>query len=215
MLMLAVLPYFLAERMGGTQFVFGGFLLNPLDGNSYLAKMFEGWQGAWTFTLPFTATPGEGTYLFVFYLLLGHIARWTGLSLLLVFHLARVLSALVFLVALNRFFQWVLPEHKLTVLAFTLAALGGGLGWLAYPWLGLFTPDMWVAEAFPFLSVYSNPHFPLALALLMAILQSYSRRFSSGQWAKSISAGFSIGMLLPFGVVIAGLLLIARAIWEW
>lgn len=71
--MLAVsLPYAWALAAGGDTHVFGGFLLNPIDGNSYLAKMMQGWSGAVTFTLPYTAEPGEGVILFVFYLFLGH-----------------------------------------------------------------------------------------------------------------------------------------------
>ena len=68
----------LAVIAGGDTHVFGGFLLNPLDGNSYLAKMQQGASGSWRFTLPFTPEPGEGAYLFLFYLALGHLCRLTG-----------------------------------------------------------------------------------------------------------------------------------------
>ena len=66
-LLLVTIPYFLAARSAGTDYEFSGFLLNPLDGNSYLSKMFQGWEGNWRFKLPYTADPGEGAYLFLFY----------------------------------------------------------------------------------------------------------------------------------------------------
>ncbi len=44
--------YILAYQDEGYRF--GGFLLNPIDGNTYLAKMYQGWQGSWRFSLPFT-----------------------------------------------------------------------------------------------------------------------------------------------------------------
>ena len=75
-----VLPFVIAALVGGPQRVFVGFLFNPIDGATYLAKMYEGLMGQWRFTLPYTAEPGQGAYLFLFYLFLGHLARWTGLS---------------------------------------------------------------------------------------------------------------------------------------
>ena len=84
------LPYVFAVLVSGKDYVFNGFLLNFGDGNSYLAKMYEGWNGSWRFTLPYTAEPGQGGYIFLFYLFLGHLARWLGLPLLIVYHAARL-----------------------------------------------------------------------------------------------------------------------------
>ncbi|MEN6408498.1 MAG: hypothetical protein ABFD44_02140, partial [Anaerolineaceae bacterium] len=41
-LLLVSLPYVVAAVSAAPGMPFGGFLLNPLDGNSYLAKMREG-----------------------------------------------------------------------------------------------------------------------------------------------------------------------------
>ena len=90
-LILTSAPYYLAARGGGEDYVFAGFLMNPLDGNTYLAKMYQGYQGNWKYTLPYTAVKGEGAYLFEFYLFLGHLARLFDLPLIIVFHLARLL----------------------------------------------------------------------------------------------------------------------------
>jgi hypothetical protein len=69
--LLTLLPYLWANAAAGSGHVFAGFLLNPLDGATYLAKMRQGWEGNWLFTLPFTADPGPGSFLFTYYLLLG------------------------------------------------------------------------------------------------------------------------------------------------
>ena len=58
------IPYVIAFLASGKDFAFAGFLLNVGDGNSYLAKMYEGWNGSWRFTLPYTANPGQGGYIF-------------------------------------------------------------------------------------------------------------------------------------------------------
>jgi len=213
-LVMVTLPYMIAASAGGSEYVFGGFLLNPLDGNSYLAKMYQGWSGAWQFTLPFTADPGQGAYLFLFYLFLGHLARWTGLSLLMVFHLARVIAGILLVLALAYFFPRVMPEGRHAGFAFALAALGSGLGWLAVA-LGGFTSDFWVAEAYPFLSFYANPHFPLAMAISLWLLASPGEPFTWLRAAMTVVAGLLLGILLPFAAVIVGLVLVALAIWNW
>src|SRR5574338_1585251 len=86
-----LLPYLLAFILAGPQHVFTGFLVNTADGATYLAKMRQGYEGFWQFTLAFTAQPGEGAHLFLFYLFLCHLARLSNLPLLIVYHLARLL----------------------------------------------------------------------------------------------------------------------------
>lgn len=238
-LLLAALPYLWAADAGDGA-VFGGFLFNPLDGNSYLAKMYQGWQGSWQFRLPYTAEPGEGAYLFLFYLFLGHLARWSGLPLLWVFHLARLAGALAMLLALARLFEATLPEAAARRLAFALAAFGSGLGWLA-ALFGGFTADFWLAEAYPFLSAFANPHFPLGLALTAWLVtparvapETIGPARGGGAspnsdpeglhhpWGETtpvrlavgLAAGLALGVILPFGVVVAGAALLGAALWE-
>jgi hypothetical protein len=189
-------PYLYASRMGGEDYVFGGFLINPLDGNSYLAKMYQGWQGAWRYQLAFTPDPGEGAYLFLFYLFLGHLARWLNAPLLLVFHLARLLGALTLLIVLWRFCVSLFSRTRTRRWAYALAALGSGIGWLLIPF-GAFTADFWVAEAYPFLSTFANPHFTFGLALVLWQVIPVARR----RWARALAA-LLLSVINPFGIVI-------------
>lgn len=198
------LPYLFAVNAAGQNSVFGGFLLNPIDGNSYLAKMYQGWRGDWRFTLPYTAQPGSGGYLFLFYIFLGHLARWVNLPLLLVFHIFRIIGTGGMLIALYYFFKVTLVEKRFYVPAFALAALGSGLGWLLLPF-GAFTSDYWVAETYPFLSAYANPHFVIGLALLLWILAQQARSKGLAAIDKFLIALAALGLsvISPFGVVIA------------
>ena len=107
--------------------------INPADGNSYLAKMMEGWRGDWLFTLPYTADPGPGTLIFSYYLFLGHLARWTGLGLELVYHLARVAGGLALLLTAYVFVGRFVAERRWHMALWLLFALSSGLGWLAAP----------------------------------------------------------------------------------
>ncbi|HLE15911.1 MAG TPA: hypothetical protein VI776_14270, partial [Anaerolineales bacterium] len=215
-LVLITLPYLAAAQAGGEAYFFAGLLQNPVDGNSYLAKMYQGWRGEWTFTLPYTARPGEGTYLFLFYLFLGHLARFSGLSTVLVFHLARLASAAFMLLALWRFFGAVLRDSGARRLAFAIAGFGSGLGWLA-ALAGGFTADFWVAEAFPFLGAYANPHFPLGLALVLTLVAPAAQgERASRPWKAwwTWLAGLVLGVVMPFGVVVAALVLTGLIAWE-
>ncbi len=207
---LTTIPYLYAQITAGQDFGFTGFLLNPIDGNSYLAKMYQGRQGNWRFTLPFTAEQGEGAFLFLFYIFLGHISRWTGIALIPLFHLARVIATIVMLVSLFRFFRTTIARETVRNYAFVLAAFGSGLGWLTVPFGG-FTSDFWVAEAYPFLSAYANPHFPLGLALLLWLITPGER--NGWQGLGYALGGLALALVLPFGVLVAGFILVALSAW--
>jgi hypothetical protein len=211
---LTTMPYGIATLLGGPDYVFGGFLLNPIDGNSYLAKMYQGWKGAWQFSLPFTAETGNGSYIFLFYIALGHVARLIGFQVIWVFHLARLLASICLGISLNSFYQKHLPDKQMVQFAFPLAVFGAGLGWLALPFSYL-TSDYWVAEAYPFLSAYANPHFPLSLAL---ILWLFSLKEPLVSWRKIfviLLAVFSLSMILPFGVILTIVVIGGKVVWDY
>ncbi|KAA3647269.1 MAG: hypothetical protein DWQ07_07135 [Chloroflexi bacterium] len=213
-LALISLPYVYAYQAGGDDFVFGGFLLNPIDGNSYLAKMRQGWNGSWTFTLPYTAEPGEGSYLFLFYLFLGHVARVTGMSTLLTFHAVRVLGAILLLWAVYEFCKSFFSEGRWRLLAFALSSFGSGLGWIAV-FFNAFTPDLWVAETFPFLSAYATPHFAIGLTLQITLLNPAI--LQKLDWRKAILLGvlsLLLAIIMPFGAVVVGVMWLGVFVWQ-
>jgi hypothetical protein len=216
-IILVSVPYVWAAGFWRGDYIFGGFLFNPIDSNSYLAKMRLGWEGSWQFVLPYTAEPGESTYLFLYYLFLGHLARVSHLNLICTFHLARLVGAFLMLLSMWRFFAVLLQDSWLVKVAFALAALGSGMGWLASIF-GAFTADMWVAEAYPFLSAYANPHFTLALAIIMWVLTPIDEQ----SWPQSnlikalitLLAGVVLGIVLPFGVMVVGIVLAGLGLWQ-
>jgi len=196
-IVLIIAPYVFALSVNTNEFIFGGFLINPIDGHSYLAKMHQGFRGEWRFVLPYTAEPGNGAYLFLFYLGIGHLARIIGLPIIVVFHSFRILGAILLLVVLYIFNSRVFDNKRLQNIGFAVSAFGSGLGWAAV-FAGLFTSDFWVAEAFPFLSMYTNPHFSIGLALM--ILALLPDRKSS--ILVDFMLGLGLGIIQPFAVVI-------------
>jgi hypothetical protein len=213
-ILLITIPYLIAGFYPKSQ-VFGGFLFNPIDSNSYLAKMYEGWSGAWQFTMPFTAEKGNGSFLFMFYLVLGHISRITGLSLILTFHLTRLFSAAFLAYTLTKFSIWIFGNQSLLAQrALRLTLLGSGLGWV-FVIFGWITSDLWVAETYPFLAGFANPHFCLGMGLLLFILMDLGQSASALRLVRLAVAGFLLAVIMPFGIAVAGAIGGLWLLWEW
>lgn len=209
------LPYLLAALLAGKDWVFSGFLLNPMDGATYLAKMRQGYDGAWRFVLPYTAEPGNGAYVYLYYLFLGHTARITGISLILLYHIARIFGAVMLLLALHDFLGLVFADKPDQLrMAKWLAVIGSGMGWLIV-FLGPPPIDFWVAEAYPFLSMYTNPHFPLGLALVLWLFANLLDSARSYRGIKLAAGGLLLSVILPFGIAIVLPVAVAWLLWTW
>jgi hypothetical protein len=215
-LLAITIPYLYASNNSDASRVFGGFLLNPIDGNSYLAKMREGYQGQWLFTLPYTKDPGEGAALNLYYLFLGHVSRATGWSLIFTFHLARVIGALLLALALFHFLRRIFPEYQYRLVSFTLILFGSGLGWIAVGF-GQFTSDFWVAEAYLFLASFANAHFPIGLALQIWLMtpSADSQQIPWQQGLLTFLAALILSVIYPFGWIVAVTIGLAWVVWSF
>jgi hypothetical protein len=203
-LLVNTIPYIYAQSTSDESRVFGGFLLNPIDGNSYLAKMRQGFDGSWAFKLPYAADPGAGAPLNLYYLFLGHMGRWLGWSLIFTFHAFRILGSLLLGLALYHLFSRVFEKSSSRLLVLSLALFGSGLGWLAASF-GLFTSDFWVAEAYPFLASFANPHFTLGLALQVWLITPSTPAQGIG-WRRAViifAAAALLSVVYPFGWAVA------------
>lgn len=224
MVLVSVLPYLIAWAATPDGLWYSGLLTNPEDGHSYLAKMRQGARGQWLFHLPYTAEPHRGEFLFTYYLALGHLARQTGLPPILVFHGARLANGFGLLMALYYAAAQVTAVRARRRFAFTLIALGSGFGWLAVL-LGGMTVDLWVPEGYVFYSLLVNPHFPLAIALMLLVLTwsvtpwgVRSVRGEPGQMRRLLGAGLSaaaLGLVQPMGLLTVGAALGSYAVLLW
>ena len=166
-LSLTCVPYIITTLTAPAGWHFAGILVNPLDGQSYLAKMQQGVNGDWLFHLTYTPEAHDGALIFTFYLALGHLTALTGLPKPVVFHLARLLAGLGLLLMAFRFTARITPHPPERRLAFVFILTASGLGWLVV--FGAFPIDLWVPEALVPYSLYTNPHFPLAMLLMLII----------------------------------------------
>ena len=224
LLIASSLPYVARWATVAEGWRFTGLVFNPQDGHSYIAKMRQGLEGSWRFRLAYTPERHAGAPVYLFYLLLGHIARWTGLPLIVIYHAARVAGGALMLMALYALASRLdagdggSPGARVGQrrAMFLLASLGAGLGWLL-GFLGVMTSDLWVAEAYPAYALLVNAHFPLSIALMAFIALCGMRVLERGEERGGASSGpsgrtwtWGLGMVLsaialsaiqPFGLV--------------
>lgn len=224
---LTSLPYLIVFWATPSELFYTGFLTNPQDGHSYLAKMRQGQRGEWRFHLPYTAEPHKGVYLYSYYLALGHLARRLGFdapdTLIWFWHAARAINGLILLLALYYTIAHWFHDIALRRFAFVLTALGSGLGWLVVllePLIWPLTVDLWAPEGYVWYSLFANPHFPLGMALMLltlvwSVTPWGARRARLGQLVRVGLGAAALGVVQPLGVINLGALLAAYSLLLW
>jgi hypothetical protein len=202
------LPYALGYALSRPGTVFSGVIMNPEDTQSYFAKMLQGFEGKWLYTIPFTPEQHAPAFLGGFYLALGHLARWTGLTIEGVWHLARIFAGLFLFLVTFGFIGTFLQDRQERWAAYLLALFSSGLGWLLFVlqqpyWLGAFPVDFKMPEAHLFFSAMTFPHVALGTGLVVVsiwlIFQIGNGHPKS--WTLSVLAGvtnLAIGIAYPF-----------------
>ena len=210
------LPYIFGYLNQPDDLVFGGFLLNPIDGNSYLAKIQQGYSGSWFFQLPYTSMENSDVFLFVLYNLIGQISRIFNLSPSFAFHFFRFLFSIFLFYSIGEFLNlFHFHERLIKDSLFAILIFGSGLGWL-YLFSGDLPADFWVSEAYPFLSALTNPHFPLAISfMLWSIIYLIKQVSTKLQLFMLFLIGFVLTNISPFAAIISGTLLIVNIFLNW
>ncbi len=159
-------PYVYAYAVQPHGQVFMGFFYLGDDANTYLAKMRQGWEGAWSWQNRYTTEASPSAYLFLFWIVLGHIAALTSLPLIVVFHLARIAAAFALMAAAWLFICHFIQDRFARRFAFFFCAVGLGMGYviqaLGHPVIfgnQTDTLDWRMPELTPFYSVLALPHF--------------------------------------------------------
>src|SRR5213595_2904048 len=112
------IPYVYAYAVQSPGHVFLGFFYLGDDANTYLAKMRQGWEGDWGWQNRYTTESSPTAYLFMFWIVLGHIAAVTNLGLIVVFHLARVAAAFALMGAAWLFIRHFIQDRSARRFAF-------------------------------------------------------------------------------------------------
>ena len=205
---LLTVPYALGYALSEPGTVFSGIIMNPEDTQSYFAKMLQGFEGHWLYTIPFTPEKHDPAFLGGFYIALGHFARWVGLTIEGIWHLARIIAGLFLFMVTFGFIATFLEDRQTRWVAYLLAIFGSGLGWLLFViqqpyWLGVFPVDFKMPEAHLFFSAMTFPHVALGTALVLISLWLVYQMGTGHprSWLYAVLAGISnlaIGIAYPF-----------------
>ena len=210
------IPYVMGFIMQGEAWRYTGFVFGVEDGNSYIAKMLSGANGAWLFKTPYTAVPQRGFLGFLPYLLLGKLSlrNMQHASLAVLFHAFRWLGGFLMIWATYDFVSVFIEDVRYRRWATMVGSIGGGFGWLAVFGLsGLWSEglplEFYSPESFGFLSVYGLPHLACARAFLLWGLGRYLS-CRAGDWKgglKTSALWLGLSLMQPITVVVGGALI--------
>ena len=209
----------------GTRYT--GFQTNVDDHMVYAAWTWQAAHGALAFDSRFAVEPQPGLTFHLYFLLVGQLARLTGVVAAMT--IARLAFTGLFVVLLARLVRRLRPSVFGTKLALVSAVVGGGLGFLPNFWhrFGNAGPiDIWQPEGFVVPSMLTNGLFMVSLCLILCVFLAVLRSRGDG-WGPVLGGVLAMGALmnvhsydaLLVGLVLVGFLaalLVARhATWRW
>jgi hypothetical protein len=164
----------------------------------------------------FTTEPQPARVINLLWLSLGIFARLTHLSLPIVYHLARLVSGWLLLMAI----YWLAAQASSSIatrrLALILAATASGFGWLFHVQGGQphpidYGPGLVMPEAITFLTLLLNPLFAFSMLLMILTFGLAAHAFATGSVRSAIFAGLAALVLgnvhsydlIPVAVIIA------------
>jgi hypothetical protein len=220
-MVITTLPYLLGFWRQGKDWYFTGFVFGVEDGNSYIAKMLSGSEGAWLFRTPYTAFPQSGFLAFLPYIILGKLTAPPGEheQLVVLFHLFRWAAGIACILATYDFVAIFIEDKRLRRLGTAVASIGGGLGWLSLLglqslWANRLPLEFYSPESFGFLDLYGLPHLALGRAFLLWGLVIFLKHFQdkSTHCRVILTCGILwlvLGLMQPVTVIIAWAILAA------
>ncbi|MGD0111531.1 MAG: hypothetical protein ABSD48_06675 [Armatimonadota bacterium] len=196
LMLLTCLPYVFGVFLRQPGWYYSGFILSPIDPNVYLAYMRQARDGHLFLTDLFTTEPQPGRFIDLFWLTLGLSARVTHLALPIVYHIARVISGWLLLMAVYWLSAQVIPTVWGRRLAVALTATASGVGWLFHTH-GLqlhpidYGPGLVMPEAITFLTLLISPLFSFSTFLIIVIYGFAVHAFATGSVRSTALAGLA------------------------
>jgi hypothetical protein len=168
----------LGYSIGAKGVEFTGQVYNVDDTSVYLSWARQATDGHFFIRNLFTTDPQKGQMFNLLFLAVGSLVRLTHAPISVIFFLVRDLGAVALLLAIYSLYRLLAPNSlQVRLTAFTLTALGTGLGWTYWPkWLdrnlGLLPTDVWQPESLTFLSVNVSMLFVVSTLLIVLCMAS-------------------------------------------
>ncbi len=226
-LAITFLPYAFGYLLAPPEREFGGVVMNFEDAHGYLAKMNQGAAGRLTYRIPFTSEDHEGAFVGGFFLVLGWICALTGLPVIWMWHLSRLILGFLLLLSAYSFIACFVEDAGQRLVSYLLVCFGGGFGWLVllagrFSILGFDLIDFKMPEAHIFFTLLTFPHFALGAGLLVAIFVSMLLLHRTRRWRYAGCAGLSslvLAVVHPYNLLVVactlGLWLLMISCRKW
>lgn len=192
--MLTAVPYHLLATGAPGEMVFSGMSTNIPDESSYLMWSRQHAQGAFFVSNHMTTDPHTRIFPNPAWLAVGLTSRVTGEPVVVAYHIVRTGFSFLYLLVLWALMLRVLPTRNAARVAWTVIAVGGGLGWLELLGIPLPSAD-WITELWSWSSMLHYPHFALALLLLTSFFVTWVDLQERPCHLRAIVAGFLISLL--------------------
>jgi hypothetical protein len=207
--LVASIPYLFGYLIAPPGHAFLGLTHNVDDALVYLSWMRQAADGHFFTRNLFTSEAQSGRGFNLLFYVMGRFAGVAHLPLILVFHLARVLSGIVLLCLVYAFARQWIADLRTRRLVLLVVGLSSGLGWLVPIGEGAGrSVDLWQPEAVTFLSLYLSPLFSFSLVLVVGSLFLLHLHSSTGLIRFAVIAGlllFVLGNVHTYDVLPVGL----------
>ena len=173
-----------------------GFISGGVDYHTFIAKMKWGMGGHWTYENRFTGEKTAPVPIYQFYLFLGHLAGWTGISIPWMYHLSRSILGAITALLLWRFLKRYVPVNPVIAIILTIMASGGYLvicDQLFSTQLNADSTDTFL-QGRVWLAYLTFPHYFLDMLGILLLLESYLAAYSYF----ALPGGLLISLAHPF-----------------
>lgn len=200
--LIAFLPFlWVLGTISGSPWRFMGALHDYQNSATYLSMMEQGASGRWLMYYLHTPEPHGGVFIEPLYALLGHLARLTGFSPIVMFHLARVGASIFMYLTIYQLASHIWTRIRTRRIFFVFVIAVSGAGWILVPLTQSFGYlDLQSPYAYPFFSSLTNVHLPLAIATVALLASVIILIFRPNQ---TVSPNLNNGGALVFGGVLA------------
>jgi arabinosyltransferase C len=221
----AALPSLIALLRTPAGGAYLGFQYATDDHMVYSAWMRQAVEGRFLFDNRFTTDAQPGLTIHLYFLVLGWIAKITGIAV--ASNLARLVFSFLFVGLAYRLIRRLGWDPTPAKLALGLSVMGGGIGFFVWHTFGelIVTPsplggallgrlptDVWQPEGFVMSSMLTNGLFMVSLCLMLVVFGAY---LDARESAKAVLPGaLAIGVLMnihSYDVLIIGLVMLAFA----
>lgn len=219
-LAVSTLPVLAGHLAQTPELQFVGALYDVQDYHSHLARMHLGARGELRYRSLFTPEPHPSEPVILLDFVLGFVASRVGLSTPVAYELSRLTGGLALLLAAYLFIATHIPQMPTRRLAFILAIVSSGLGWLlvthpAFSYPNQSPMDFWLADAYLFFSIMGFPHFGWTIAAILSGFVAWQRYREQPGWrwlAALAVCSLVVGFLQVFELALMAAVIAADAV---